>query len=122
VGEERARSAYIIRNARVDPDHSETAPRTISIAGRAIATMLAASGNNDLLRTYFITRRDGVDYNLAFIGSDFVVKRISEFDQSYMQALYDYGYQQAAAGVVWHKAPPSLAPQRRRTASQQGQM
>ena len=117
VGEERARSAYIVRNGRVDPDHAETEPRTISIAGRAIATMLAASGNNDLLRTYFVTRRDGVDYNLAFIGSDFAVDRATEFDQAYMQALYDYGYQRAAAGVVWHKAPPSLAPQRRRTGS-----
>ncbi|MBV8187845.1 MAG: patatin-like phospholipase family protein [Alphaproteobacteria bacterium] len=115
IGEERTRSAYIIRNARVDPDHAETEPRTISIAARAIATMLAASGNNDLLRTYFVTRRDGVDYNLAFIGADFVISRLSEFDQAYMQALYDYGYQRAAAGVVWHKAPPALAPQRRRT-------
>jgi hypothetical protein len=26
-----------------------------------------------------------------------------------MQALYDYGYQQARAGKEWHKAPPALA-------------
>jgi predicted acylesterase/phospholipase RssA len=117
MGEERVRYAYIIRNARVDPDHAETEPRTISIAGRAIATMLSASGNNDLLRTYFITRRDSVDFNLAFIGSDFVVNRGTEFDQAYMEALYDYGYRRAAAGVVWHKAPPALAPLRAATGS-----
>jgi hypothetical protein len=117
VGQRRERSAYIIRNARVDPDHAETEPRTISIAGRAIGAMLAASGNNDLLRTYFVTRRDGVDYNLMFIGSDFTADRASEFDPVYMRALYDYGYRQAAAGISWHKAPPALAPQRRRTGS-----
>ena len=49
----------------------QTERRTISIAGRAITTMLAASGQNDVLRTYFVSQRDGVDYNLAYIGTDF---------------------------------------------------
>ena len=73
--------------------------RTITIAGRAISTMLAASGQNDVLRTYFVSQRDGVDYNLAYIGADFVApEKKGEFDQAYMRALYDYGYQQAKAG------------------------
>ena len=70
--------------------------------------MLAASGYNDVLRVYFVTQRDGVDYNLAYIGSDFKVPRDGEFDQAYMRALYDYGYQQAIAGRAWHKTPPGL--------------
>ena len=70
-GVQRTRHAYIIRNARLDPDYSASERRTISIAGRAINTMLAASGQNDVLRTYFVSSRDGVDYNLAYIGSDF---------------------------------------------------
>ena len=83
--------------------------RTITIAGRAISTMLAASGHNDVLRIYFVSQRDGVDYNLAYIGSDFVApEKKGEFDQAYMRALYDYGYQQAKAGREWHKAPPGL--------------
>ena len=82
--------------------------RTLTIAGRAISTMLAASGYNDVLRVYFLTKRDGVDYNLAYIGSDFKVQRDQPFDQAYMRALYDYGYQQAVAGRAWHKTPPGL--------------
>jgi hypothetical protein len=105
----RKRSAYIIRNARLDPDWAMADRRTITIAGRAINTMLAASGQNDVLRTYFVSQRDGVDYNLAYIGSDFVAEKKGEFDQAYMQALYEYGYQQARAGKEWHKAPPGLA-------------
>ncbi|HEX9558128.1 MAG TPA: patatin family protein, partial [Reyranella sp.] len=70
--------------------------------------MLAASGQNDVLRTYFVTKRDGVDYNLAYIGADFKAAKTGEFDQVYMNALYDYGYRQAKAGHAWHKAPPSL--------------
>jgi len=86
--------------------------RTISIAGRAIGTMLASSGRNDVLRTYFISQRDGVDYNLAYIGADFTppVEKTGEFDQVYMQALYEYGYREAATGHAWHKVPPGLVP------------
>ena len=86
--------------------------RTINIAGRAISTMLAASGQNDVLRTYFISQRDRVDYNLAFIGSDFVAPtKTGEFDQAYMQALYQYGYRQGRSGHAWYKVPPGLAQQ-----------
>lgn len=56
--------------------------RTISIAGRAINTVLAASGRNDVLRLYFIAQRDGVGYNLACIGADFDVPKTEEFDQA----------------------------------------
>jgi hypothetical protein len=104
----RERHAYIIRNARLDPDYAMAERRTIDIAGRAINTMLAASGHNDVLRTYFVSQRDGVDYNLAYIGPDFTAEKTGEFNQAYMQALYQYGYQQAKTGREWHKAPPGL--------------
>jgi len=108
AAERRSQTAYLIRNARLDPEHAEIERRTLTIAGRAISTMLAASGSNDVLRVYFLTKRDGVDYNLAYIGSDFKVPRDHLFDQAYMRSLYDYGYEQAVTGRAWHKAPPGL--------------
>ena len=107
-GLRRQRHAYVIRNARLDPDYAESERRTISIAGRAINTMLAASGQNDVLRTYFVTQRDGVDYNLAYIGADFSAPKAGEFDQAYMRALYAYGFQEGRDGRAWHKVPPGL--------------
>ena len=68
--------------------------------------MLASSGRNDVLRTYFVSERDGVDYNLAYIGTDFDVPRKGQFDQTYMRALYDYGYRQITSARAWHKTPP----------------
>ncbi|WP_296378068.1 patatin-like phospholipase family protein [Reyranella sp.] len=109
MGLKRERHAYIIRNARLDPDFAQSERRTISIAGRAISTMLSASGHNDVMRVYFISRRDGVDYNLEYIGRDFQgPEKKGEFDQAFMRALYDYGYRQGNAGPIWHKAPPAL--------------
>ena len=109
----RGQTAYIIRNARLDPEHAEIERRTISIAGRAISTMLQASGYNDVVRAYFLTKRDGLDYHLAYIGTDFKVPRAALFDQAYMRALFDYGYDQAMTGRAWHKSPPGLHTTRR---------
>jgi predicted patatin/cPLA2 family phospholipase len=108
TGVNRERHAYVIRNAPLDPDYAMAERQTLSIAGRAINTMLAASGYNDVVRTYFVAERDGVDYNLAYIGSDFTAEKSGEFDQAYMRALYDYGFRQARAGTEWHKVPPGL--------------
>jgi hypothetical protein len=107
-GLKRERHAYIIRNARLDPDYAMAERRTITIAGRAINTMLAASGYNDVIRTYFVTKRDGVDYSLAYMGSDFTYPKKGEFDQAYMRALFAYGRDQILSGRAWHKVPPGL--------------
>jgi predicted acylesterase/phospholipase RssA len=98
--------AYVIRNGRLDPEWASTERSTMGIASRAISTMIAASGINDVIRIYNTTQRDGIDYNLAYIGSDFNQKLPAPFDQGYMRALYDYGYQRARHGYNWAKTPP----------------
>jgi Patatin-like phospholipase len=108
-GPKRERKAYLIRNARLDAEWADVEPRTLSIAGRAISTMIHYGGSNDVLRIYFITQRDGVDYNLAYIGRDFAAPRAGDFDKAYMNALYDYAYQQARQGYQWKKEPPLFA-------------
>jgi predicted acylesterase/phospholipase RssA len=87
--------AYVIRNGRLDPEWATVERSTLGIAGRAINTMIAASGYNDVVRMYSTTQRDGIGFNLAYIGSDFTQKLPEPFDQNYMQALFDYGYQRA---------------------------
>lgn len=105
----RARSAYIIRNAKLSSVPSETERRTLSIASKAIASLIASNGVGDLYRMYTTTKRDGVAYNLAFIGPDFVEPYPGLFDRSYMNKLFDYGRSKARSGYPWRSAPPSLA-------------
>src|SRR5580700_895263 len=102
----RERHAYIIRNGRLDPDWASVDRRFLTIAGRAISTMLHYSGYNDILRIYATTKRDGVDYNLAYIEPDFPEVKHEDFDSKYLRALFDYGYAKGRAGYPWHKAPP----------------
>jgi Patatin-like phospholipase len=104
----RERHAYLIRNSRMDPEWASTDRRLFSIVGRAINTMIYYAGYNDAIRIYAASKHDGVDYNLAFIGSDFTMEHKVPFDQAYMRALFDYGYQLGRAGYPWRKALPIL--------------
>jgi predicted acylesterase/phospholipase RssA len=100
--------AFVIRNGRLDAEWAATQRSTMGIASRAISTMIAASGINDVIRMYNATQRDGIDFNLAYIGSDFTQKLPAPFDQGYMRALFDYGYQRARRGYEWVKQPPMM--------------
>jgi hypothetical protein len=98
--------AYVIRNGRLDPDWGHTERQTLGIAGRAIATMISASGINDVVRIYNTAQDDGIEFNLAYIGRDFDKELPKPIDQAYMRALFDYGYQKGIAGYDWAKKPP----------------
>jgi len=102
----RERHAYIIRNAMLGPEWASTERKTISIVGRAINSLLQTQGIGDLYRIYATTQKDGVDFNLAFIGADFTYPHKEEFDTEYMRKLFDYGYQLGVKGYPWHKTPP----------------
>ena len=106
----RERRAYIIRNARLDANWSSVERSTVTITGKAIATLLQSQGFGDLYRIYLITMEDGVDYNLAYIGSDFKAEHREEFDAQYMRKLYDYAFDRAVAGYDWDKLPPGYKP------------
>ena len=104
----RERSVYIIRNARLDPQWASVERGTLTIAGRAISSLIQTQGVGDLYRIYLTAQQDGLDYNLAYIGADFNAEHKEDFDTAYMKALFEYGYQLARKGYPWQKTPPGL--------------
>jgi predicted acylesterase/phospholipase RssA len=102
----RDRVAYLIRNDRLDPEWADTNRQFLTIAQRAIATMIHVSGANDVFRIYATTQRDNVAYRLAYIGADFPAKQHQPFDRAYMNALFDYAYAKATNGYPWATRPP----------------
>ncbi|MEX2298387.1 MAG: hypothetical protein WD715_13305, partial [Dongiaceae bacterium] len=107
-GVQRERQAYIIRNSRLDADWASVERQVMDIAGRAISSLIQSQGVGDLDRMYLQTQRDGVGYNLAYIGSDFTTPGGGDFDPVYMNALFDYGYALGKAGYAWGKEPPGF--------------
>jgi hypothetical protein len=113
----RERRVYVIRNARLDPEWASVRRETLSIVGRAISSLIQTQGIGDLYRIYLTAQRDGLDYNLAYIGADFNAPHTVDFDPVYMQALFDYGYRLGSMGYPWHKVPPFMLPDRTGTLS-----
>jgi len=104
----RARTAYIIRNGKTFDDWEQVERKTLSIASRAVSTLIVSNGVNDMYRIYQTTRRDGVGYNLALIDNDFSEPYKGPFDRDYMNRLFDYAKAKAKAkgGYPWRKTPP----------------
>ncbi|RZJ01453.1 MAG: patatin family protein [Brevundimonas sp.] len=111
AGLDRDRHLYIIRNSRLDPDWASVDRRLMSIVNRSVSALIHAQGLGDLNRMFLTSRRDGLDYHLAYIPRDFMVVKTSEFDSVYMNALFERGRTMAAAGYVWDKFPPGYAPE-----------
>ena len=104
----RERTLYIIRNARLDPEWAEVERRTLPIALRAISSLIQYQGIGDLYRIYTVTQRDKVAYRLAYIPQSFDTPHTSEFDTSYMRALFQLGFSMAEKGYPWENRPPVL--------------
>jgi hypothetical protein len=102
------RRTYIIRNGHVAPEYKAVKARTLSIAGRAVSSMIKSQGVGDLYELYVFAKRNGIDYNVAYIPADFLDTSTQAFDQVYMTKLYDLGYQMALNGYPWKKTPPRM--------------
>ncbi len=104
----RERTLYVIRNARLDPEWTEVERRTLPIVGRAVSSLIQTQGKGDLLTIYYLSKRDGLDFNLAYIPKTFNEPHREEFDMQYMRKLFNVGYTSAVNGYPWDKAPPGL--------------
>jgi hypothetical protein len=82
----------------------------LPIVKRSIETLVRTQGIGDLYRIYLGAQRDKMDYNLAYIPSDFHEKPKEEFDPEYMKKLFDLGYSLSRNGYQWAKSPPGFEP------------
>lgn len=65
-------------------------------------------GTGDIELIYFLAIRDGYDYNLMYISSDFKEEPRKRFDPDYIKTLFDLGCDLARRGYPWQKIPPRL--------------
>jgi hypothetical protein len=101
---------FVIRNSRIEPDWKTIKPKIFPILNRSISSLIRTQGIGDLYRIYLSALRDGMDYNVAFIPSDFKEEPKEEFDPEYMGKLFDLGYEMAQNGFQWKKTPPGFEP------------
>jgi Patatin-like phospholipase len=103
------RRAYIIRNGHVSPEYKAVKAKTLSIAGRAVSSLIKSQGVGDLYELYVFCKANGIDYNVAYIPGDFQDTSTQAFDPVFMTKLYDLGFRLAQNGYPWKKTPPRMA-------------
>jgi predicted acylesterase/phospholipase RssA len=99
---------YVIRNGRIDPQFKPVDPNLLSVTRRSLSTLIKNQSIGDLYRIYSMARQSGVDFNLASIPADFDQQTDEPFDQKYMSALFDRGYDMGRRGYPWSKNLPGL--------------
>ena len=104
----RSMRLFIVRNSKLKPEWGITQAGLKGITERALNTIIKYQGVGDLYRIYTTSKVDGVDFNLAAIPGDFDVPRQEEFDNNYMNQLFNRGYDLGRRGYPWMKHPPKL--------------
>jgi predicted acylesterase/phospholipase RssA len=99
---------YVIRNGRIDPQFKPVDPNLLSVTRRSLSTLIKNQSIGDLYRIYSMAQQSGVDFNLASIPADFDQQTDEPFDQKYMSALFDRGYEMGRHGYPWNKNLPGL--------------
>jgi len=100
---------YILSNTYMSPIRQQVKDDLVGISVRSLDTVVAAANNGDIYRLYATAKRRGLDFNLAYIPSDFKPNPKELFDKKEMQRLFNRGYDDAANGYKWHKTPPGYA-------------
>ena len=99
---------FVIRNSYIEPDYDGVNRDFLPIATRSIDVLLRTSGTGDLYQIYALCRRDGNEFNLAYIPRDFTEESTEGFDPVYMSKLYKRGYDMAYKGFPWENGPPGF--------------
>ncbi|MCK0197126.1 patatin-like phospholipase family protein [Ancylobacter sp. 6x-1] len=111
------RGYYILLNKKFVPEFELSKRSTLRIAVRAFDTLMKSDTNGTVLDAYTFSRRFNYTFNLGFIPESFDKTPDSVFDRTYMNALFDLGYEAGLKGGNWYSAPPGLyeeaGPQRR---------
>jgi hypothetical protein len=102
--------SFIIITTQFYSNWSPAPRRTLGIGERALQTLTRVEASTDVDRIFAALQRQGIDFNLAYIASDFQVAHPHEFDQSYMHALFAYGQRLGSRDDPLRDMPPQSQP------------
>ena len=104
------RKLYLVKNGKFSPEAQVVEAKTLSIASRAIATLIKSQNWSEIYRIYRLADDDHADFNLIAVPDTFKEKPKTIIDPVYQTALYDFAYKMAASGTPWMKHPPGQTP------------
>ena len=104
-GHHRDRAFYAIRNGRLGPDYQPAEEKTLSLAQRALATLVKQQSLSDLQYLEKTVQANGDRLRYTAVPPDFHADAKSQFDRAYMRALFDRGVANGRRGE-WRQDTP----------------
>lgn len=102
------RTIYLIINNNLEKPYEPVDLGVLSIAGKAVSSLIGGSGTGDLYKIYTVAVRDDIDFRLLWVPKSFEVEAEEAFDLVYMRALYEVGHEIGLNGAPWRDAPPNF--------------
>lgn len=97
---------YAIRNGILNPEPEATKRSPISIAKRALSSLIKAQALNDIKRIYTLAHQQGAEFYWVAIPNHYKPISSKEFDQVEMKRLFNLGYQIGLHKQAWSTAHP----------------
>ena len=102
---------YILVAGKMYADPAPVKPRSLSIAGQAVSTILYDQTRSDLHKMFLLSIATGMSYNVSVTPADLPVPKSStEFDPEEMARMFQAGYDWALTNRQWRQTPPGYEP------------
>ena len=105
------RMLYLIKNGKIAPESTVVEARALSIASRAISTLIKSQNWGEMYRIWRLAKDADADFNLIAVPETFTRQPKDIIDAGYQAALFETGFETGAAGITWMKAPPGQTPE-----------
>lgn len=97
---------YILVNKKIERNFELVSNSTIDVASRSLSSITQSQTRSIIFSTYDFAKRNHLGFHLSYIARDYPAPPSEGFDTAYMRALYQYGYEKAAAGQAWTSTLP----------------
>lgn len=101
---------YVVVNNKLDPSFSVVENNTVSVAARALSTILKREDRNNVLGAYSYAASHGIGYHLTYVGGDVPDPasddQTKQFSTDYMRDLYARGVAAGSRPGPWQTRPP----------------
>lgn len=98
-GKPRDQRLVLIRNGKLSTETKATEPQTLSLAARAVSTLIKYQSLQDISKIRSAFARPGSHFKVVSIPDTFTLVAASLFDKDYMKALYKEGYKMGSQGA-----------------------
>jgi hypothetical protein len=104
-------NVYVIVAGKLYADSEVMRPTALTLAGKAVSTLIYAQTRGDLQRLWAYCLLNGMEYHLTAIPAAYPDAGSSgEFDPGVMTGLFEEGRRVIGSGAAWRTTPPVTDP------------